>query len=117
MLKNLEGLASYTKNTGVYEEMNTRNEMLVKQGMDKRARIKKEFLAHAEDFNNNKQYTIEKVEGGYVISKHVNNWSFKITEGGIEQLSEGPTSSSDYWSHAFMEAWMSFPKQHGKGGK
>lgn len=97
--------------------MNTRNEMLVKQEMDKRARIKKEFLAHAEDFYNPK-YTLARTKGvvlTYILSK--GDWSFKITEDGIEQLSEGPTSSSDYWSHAFMEAWMSFPKQHGKGGK
>lgn len=96
--------------------MNTRNEMLVKQEMDKRARIKKEFLAHAEDFYNHK-YSIEKVDGGdtqtYILTDlSKNNWSFKITEDGIEQLSEGPTSSSDYWASAFMQAWMSFPKNY-----
>ena len=97
--------------------MNTRNEMLVKQEMDKRARIKKEFLAHAEDFYNPK-YTLARTKGivlTYILSK--GDWSFKITEDGIEQLSEGPASSSDYWASTFMEDWMSVSKQHTKCGK
>lgn len=102
--------------------MNERNEMLLKQEMDKRARIKKEFLAHAEDFHNPK-YLIEKVEGGYIITSLVDDqWSFKITEGeAIQQLSEGPKSWSEGWAYKFMEAWMSsiksVPKKHNRGRK
>lgn len=92
--------------------MNERNEILVKQEMEKRANIKKDFLANADKFNNLK-YSLEKVEGGYILTRETKDkWSFKVTKDGIEQLSEGPKSSSDYWAHAFMEAWMGFPSKH-----
>lgn len=98
--------------------MTERNTILVEQEMAKRARIKKEFLAHADDFYNEK-YSIQKLENGntlaYILTRLTKDkWSFKIMPDDIQQLSGGPTSSSDYWAHAFMQDWMMFPMKHGR---
>ena len=98
--------------------MNT-NDYRVKAIKDDWERIRKQFLAHAEDFNNLKMIIV-KTSDGYILKKNKPDnivWEFKITQDGIEQLSEGPTSSSDYWAHAFMEAWMMFPKKYKEGMK
>ncbi|MNQ57491.1 hypothetical protein D3C85_716490 [compost metagenome] len=86
-----------------------RNTILLEQEMAKRARIKKEFLAHADDFNNIKM-TIQKLDDGYILSK--NEWVFKITPAGIEQMSKHPESSGDYWVHDMMQKWMTRPVEN-----
>ena len=86
------------------------NDYRVKAIKDDWERIRKQFLAHAEDFNNLKM-VLTKIEGGYILLDTHKEWEFKITQDGVEQLSERPDSSSAYWAHSFMEAWMAYPKR------
>lgn len=65
-------------------------------------RIHKEFMENAEYFQNFNMY-LTKTENGYVLTDTANRWQFLVRQDGVEQLSERPDSSSEYWAYSMMQ--------------